>query len=205
MAYHQSVPRLWNDTVHSHRLAVRDAILDAAAALVHERGVLSVTMSEIAEQTGIARATLYKYFADVEAILVAWHERQVHAHLERLAALPERPGRAGERLEAVLDAYGLIIHERDRSEVAAVLHREEHLGRARQQLQSFIRDLLIDGAKSGDLRNDVPPDELASFCLHALMAASALPSKAAVHRLVVVTLAGLRPAHMQSDRGQRDA
>jgi hypothetical protein len=43
------------------------------------------------------------------------------------------------------------------------------------------------------VRNDVPPDELAAYCLHALNAARSLPSKAAVRRLVTVTLAGLRP------------
>jgi hypothetical protein len=37
-----------------------------------------------------------------------------------------------------------------------------------------------------------PPDELASFCLHAITAAGSLPSKTAVRRLVTVTLAGLR-------------
>src|SRR5215212_6500884 len=41
--------------------------------------------------------------------------------------------------------------------------------------------------------DDVAPDELASYCLHALAAASSLPSKAAVRRLVTVTVAGLRP------------
>ena len=59
--------------------------------------------------------------------------------------------------------------------------------------RTLIRDLLTEAAKSGDLRDDVAPDELASYCLHALTAASSLPSKAAVHRLVTVTLAGLRP------------
>jgi hypothetical protein len=34
---------------------------------------------------------------------------------------------------------------------------------------------------------------LAGYCLHALTAANGLPSKAAVDRLVAVTLAGLRP------------
>lgn len=34
-----------------------------------------MTMSRIAEEIGIGRATLYKYFPDVEAILLAWHER----------------------------------------------------------------------------------------------------------------------------------
>jgi hypothetical protein len=73
------------------------------------------------------------------------------------------------------------------------LHRGEHVARAHQPLRDLIRDLLIEGAATGDLRKDVAPDELASYCLHALTAASNLRSKAAVHRLVTVTLAGLRP------------
>ncbi|HEY6421986.1 MAG TPA: hypothetical protein VIY28_01795 [Pseudonocardiaceae bacterium] len=58
----------------------------------------------------------------------------------------------------------------------------------------MIRDLLIEGAETGDVRDDVAPEELVSYCLHALTAASSLPSKAAVRRLVTVTLAGLRPS-----------
>jgi AcrR family transcriptional regulator len=64
-----------------HRREVRDAILDTMAALVAEHGLLGVTMSQIAEETGIGRATLYKYFPDVEAILLAWHDRQFTAHI----------------------------------------------------------------------------------------------------------------------------
>jgi hypothetical protein len=47
---------------------------------------------------------------------------------------------------------------------------------------------------TGDVRDDVAPDELAGYCLHALAAASSLPSKAAVRRLVTVILAGLHPS-----------
>jgi hypothetical protein len=43
------------------------------------------------------------------------------------------------------------------------------------------------------VRGDVASGELAEYCLHALSAAAGLPSKAAVSRLVSVTLAGLRP------------
>ena len=75
--YTEVVPKLWNETIEAHRAAVRDAILDTTAALVAEHGLWSVTMSQIAEKTGIGRATLYKYFADVEAILLAWHERPI--------------------------------------------------------------------------------------------------------------------------------
>jgi AcrR family transcriptional regulator len=187
------VPKLWDETIEAHRRAVRDATLDTTAALVAEHGLVSVTMSQIAEETGIGRATLYKYFSDVETILVAWHERQISGHLEHLAEVRDKAGTARERLEAVLEAYALIRREHHGSELAAVLHRGKHVARAEHQLSNFIRDLLIEGAATGDLRDDVPPEELAIYCLHALAAASGLPSKAAVRRLVAVTLAGLRP------------
>jgi AcrR family transcriptional regulator len=198
------VPRLWNETIDSHRRAVRDAILDTTAALVARHGLRSVTMSQIAEQTGIGRATLYKYFADVEAILLAWHERQVTSHLEDLRELRDGPGGPGERLRAVLEAYALIhydfaAHHRPTpvpghgGEVAAVLHRGEHVARAQQELSDFMRDLLAGCAQAGVVRADITPGELARYCLHTLTAAASLPSKAAVRRLVTVTIAGLRP------------
>jgi AcrR family transcriptional regulator len=191
------VPKLWNETIEAHRAAVRDAILETTWALVAENGLTSVTMSQIAEKTGIGRATLYKYFPDVEAILLAWHERQVTGHLEHLAEVRDRTGGAGERLEAVLEAYALISHPREHhgTELAAFLHRGEHVARAQQQLHDMFRDVLAKAAETGDVRDDVAPEELASYCLHALTAASSLPSKAAVRRLVTVTLAGLRPRH----------
>ena len=187
------VPKLWDETIEAHRRAVRDAILDTTAALVAEHELASVTMSEIAEQTGIGRATLYKYFPDVEAILVAWHEREVTGHLAQLASVRDRPAGAGERLEAVLGTYALILHEHHRGELAALLHQGAHVARAHQQLSDFIRDLLIQGAASGDVRDDVTPEELAIYCLHAITAATSLPTRAAVRRLVSVILAGLQP------------
>jgi AcrR family transcriptional regulator len=187
------MPKLWNETIEAHRREVRDAILDAAAALVAERGLRAVTMSEIAEKTGIGRATLYKYFADVDSILAAWHERQVAGHLAQLAKIKDRGGDAVARLSAVLLDFALTAHEHHGSELAALLHGGEHVARAHEHLAGFLRELLAEGAAAGALRGDVAPEELASYCLHALSAASRLPSKAAVRRLVAVTLDGLRP------------
>src|ERR687894_1587808 len=196
--YTGRVPQLWNETIEAHRRAVRDAIQETTWALVIEHGLTSVTMSQIAEKTGIGRATLYKYFSDIEAILLAWHERQITSHLEHLAQVRDQAGDASERLEAVLETYALISHERFAHEhpgpkLAALLHRGVHVTGAQQQAHDMIRELLTEAAETGDIRNDVAPDELASYCLHALTAASSLPSKAAVRRLITVIVAGLRP------------
>ena len=196
IAYTLLVPRLWTTTIEEHRHAVREAILDTAAQLVWEQGIASVRMSEIANRTGIGRATLYKYFPDVEAVLLAWHQRHVADHLQHLSELRDRPGDAWKRLKSVLEAYAMITHHRKHggTELVALLHQREHVADAQQQLVDLVRDLLSEVTESGQLRDDVPPEELAAYCIHALAGAAMLPSDAAVRRLVKVTLAGLRPA-----------
>jgi len=187
---------------------VRDATLDAAAALVAEHGLRSVTMSQIAESTGIGRATLYKYFPDVETILLAWHERQISGHLEMLAEVRDRTVGAGRRLEAVLEAYAQVGHGsrgHHDADLAAFLHRDEQVARAENQLRTTVRDLIADAATTGDVRNDVSPDELTNYCLHAIAAAGSLSSMAAVRRLVQVTLTGLRTPLLKASVAGRPA
>lgn len=193
--YDAEVPKLWKDTIDAHRRSVHDAILDATWKLVTERGLLAVTMSQIAEQAGIGRATLYKYFPDVEAVLLAWHERHVAEHLAHLTELRSTAAEPRTRLEAVLGAYAMICHRRGHhgAELAGLLHRGQSAARAERQVVDLIRDLLAEVARGGDLRDDVAPEELAAYCLHALTAASELSSVAAVDRLVAVTLTGLGP------------
>jgi AcrR family transcriptional regulator len=189
------VPKLWNETIEEHRRAVRDATLDTTAALVAKHGLRAVTMSQIAQETGIGRATLYKYYPDVESILIAWHERLIAEHLSRLTEVRHRGDlTASERLAAVLEMYALILHEHRGSELAALLHQGPHFDQAQQHLHRLVADMVADGAAHGELRQDVGPDELAAYCLYAASAATTLSSKAAVKRLIDVTLGGLRPS-----------
>jgi AcrR family transcriptional regulator len=193
ISYAWLVPKLWNDTIEEHRRAVHVAILETTASLVAQHGLTAVTMSQIAQATGIGRATLYKYFPDVQAVMMAWHERQVSGHLHQLAAIREQGDDPGQRLHAVLRTYALIQHEHRGHELAALLHQGQHMAGARQHLRDFVAGLIAEAAAGGRVRGDIAPGELADFCLHALGAAGGLPSKAAVGRLVTVTLAGLDP------------
>ena len=192
------MPKLWNETIDAHRREVRDAILDTAARLVARHGLRAVTMSQIAEETGIGRATLYKYFSGAEQILHAWHERQIAGHLAHLAEIRDGRRAAHERLAAVLEAFARIAqesHGHHDTGLVAFLHRDgdELVAKGQQQLRGIIRDLLTEAAGAGALRDDIAPDELASYCLHAVTAARSLSSQAAVRRLVSVIMAGLHP------------
>ena len=190
------VPKIWSDTLADHRDAVREAILDATAAQVGEHGLTGVTMSGIAQAGGIGRATLYKYFPDVASILAAWHDRQVVTHLAELMEAAALASDA-DRLAVVLRSYAQR-NRRGRGDhhspdLAASLHSSPGVEKAHRHLEHFVSELIAQAAARGEVRGDVPPPELAVYCVNALNGAGSLPSKAAVERLVAVTLAGLRP------------
>ena len=201
------MPKLWNETVEEHRRAVHEAIVDTTAALVAEHGI-GVTMSQIAQEVGIGRATLYKYFSDVQAIMVAWHERQVSGHLQRLTEVAASCADAGGRMRTVLTVYAELStagrsHGSDQrhapdgaysTEFAVSLHRAEHVHQARRRLLELMTQVIAAAADAGEARDDVAAAELATYCLHALAAAGDLHSRDARERLVAVTLTGLRPA-----------
>ncbi|MDQ2825508.1 MAG: TetR/AcrR family transcriptional regulator, partial [Actinomycetota bacterium] len=143
------MPKLWSETIETHRRDVRDAVVETTAALVAEHGLRAVTMSQIAEETGIGRATLYKYFPDVEAILAAWHERHVTSHLDHLVELGKQTSDPGRGLRAVFESYAMMSHEVARqhhgTDLVALVHRGERAAVAQQRLGHFVRGLLVEG------------------------------------------------------------
>ena len=189
------MPKLWNETITAHRETVREAILDATWQLVGEHGLTAVTMSQIAEKAGIGRATLYKYFPDVEAILIAWHERQITGHLQQLAAIRDQSTDPAERLRAVLTGYAFLSRHRGAhpGDLSAFLHRAGHIEPAQQHLLELVTGLLAEAASAGAIRTDTAPAQLAAFALHALAAAADLPDEPAVHKLVELVTTGLQP------------
>jgi len=190
------VPRLWSETIDDHRRQVRAAIVSSAAALVDEHGLMGVTMSHVASRAGIGRATLYKYFPDVESILQAWHERHIEDHLAQLAEIRDQPGDAGQRLLAGLTAYAKVCRLRHRpgsQELGALLHSDDRVNSAEHRLHEIFRGLLADAVAADAVRNDISVDELANYSVHALGAARGLRSEAAVRRLVDLTIAALHP------------
>ena len=195
------MPKLWDETIEAHRLSVQEATLATTAQLVAERGLRGVTMSAIAEKTGIGRATLYKYFPDVETILAAWHQRQIRQHLAHLGEVRDRAQGPDDRLEAVLTAFAHIQRDRARhgqgqphgSELAVMLHTDDQLAQAKHDVHRLIGELITNAATAGTIRSDVSSEELAGYCIHALEAARHAPSEEAVSRLLMLILAGMRP------------
>lgn len=87
-------------------IATRDRLLDAAARVFARHGYAAGTTNRIAEEAGASVGSLYQYFPNKDAILVALARRHVTVGAELLTA--RLAGSEGlplaDRLEAVIDA-----------------------------------------------------------------------------------------------------
>jgi AcrR family transcriptional regulator len=202
-AYHRRVPKLWEESIEEHRRSVRDAITEATWRLAEEHGPLSLTMSQVAGAAGIGRATLYKYFTDIESILVAHHARHVENHLRALEQLRGESQPPGTRLVAVAHAYASICFHRGRhssADVSALVHRGPEVADAERRLHALFAGLITEAAAEGLVRTDLSPDELATYCRHALEASGQAKGLEGVARLARVVLDGLGYSPEVQDR-----
>ncbi len=72
------------------REQTRDEILDAAAAIVTERGVDALNLNEVAERAGFGNAaSLYRYFSSKQELLSALAARGLERLGEHLRRVPE--------------------------------------------------------------------------------------------------------------------
>lgn len=145
-----------------------ERILDAAARLVLSHGVDGLTTRSIAEAAELPVASLYQYFADKEAVLLALCERDMAEMDEQvaadLAALPEPTIAA--MVETAMRAFVAVYHRRPAFMQIWVR------GRANPAIYEYGRhhnrriaaNLLAFGLDAGLLRTDrYDADEMAAI------------------------------------------
>ncbi len=73
-------------------------LLDAAAELFMKRGCRHVTVEEIAEEAGISKVTLYKYFSSKEELFIHCVKILTDKHYEQLRDALSRKSHATEKI-----------------------------------------------------------------------------------------------------------
>jgi AcrR family transcriptional regulator len=80
----------------------RDQVIDVARRLFGERGTTEVSMEEIASEAGVARSTIYVYFANRDELLRACLKRMYKQAVEKIAAAEALDTGPIDRLHALL-------------------------------------------------------------------------------------------------------
>ena len=140
----------------------RDQIIDVARRLFGERGTTEVPMDEIATEAGVARSTLYVYFANRDELLRACLQRMHTLLLDAVVASWERDSAPLERLRTLV--IGMLERIDDSpaffrltlatqgmpSQVGSTVGAELDL--IGLDVAGLIRDVIEQGMRSGDFR-----------------------------------------------------
>jgi AcrR family transcriptional regulator len=172
------VPRIWDESVASHKERLRATIIDATIALVRDRGRHDVAMSAVATRAGIGRATLYNYFPDVDHILAAYVVDEFdgfHAHLD--AELANTVGPLARLTVVVRETIAYLASSRHQAG-ASIVGLDDFSPEAQRLVDAAmggfrgrLAAVVAEGAEAGLLRSDLDRDFLTHGLHHLLNAA----------------------------------
>jgi AcrR family transcriptional regulator len=160
-------------TLTKDQQARRSRLIEAARELAIEGGYTAVTMHDVADRAGVARATVYRYFASKDHLLTeaaaAWALDIVE--LDAPGDTPE------ERLSGLLERLVEVAADNllfTSAVVQAVTSQDSGVDASRNELFRYIRDRFgtaIDPANSlGELAG-VELDDVESVIGHLVLAA----------------------------------
>jgi AcrR family transcriptional regulator len=103
-ARRKPAPELRKRPRQARAQATFDAILEAAARILEERGASALTTNRVAERAGVSVGSLYQYFSGARGVLRALAERELARAVASRPALLDDVGAAlADRLRAVVD------------------------------------------------------------------------------------------------------
>src|SRR3954452_14193926 len=141
-------------------------ILQAAEAVLTEKGYYDTSIDEIAARVGIAKGTVYLHFPSKEELVVALVERQLMTFIDTVEQAVGQGASARERLENILRVtYGgshgartrLFLSLSNSPDVRARLFEKQ--GTLRDHLDRFtaqIAAIIEDGKATGELDPELP-------------------------------------------------
>lgn len=169
-----------------------EAILGAAAQVFERRGYASATTNRIAERAGVSIGSLYQYFPNKNAILVALTERHVQQGNEHLAplvvAFTADPPPVREGLELLVGA--MVELHADSPRLHRVLFEECPRPAALQEQLGLIQRIAVEAVQTW--LSSRPEVEVADTWLAAELIVQTV--EGVTHGLVIHPMPGREPA-----------
>lgn len=137
----------------------RAAIVEAAFTVFRTEGFAAARMEDVARRAGVAKGTVYLYFADKQALFEAMVEAVILPQIARLESLSRTAdGAADERLRQLIgflydelvdterrEIVRMVIAESARAPAVAAFYHREVISRAKAALTALVHEGIAQG------------------------------------------------------------
>jgi AcrR family transcriptional regulator len=142
----------------------RESIINCAITLFKEKGYYKTSMDEIAEKVDVSKATLYNYFQDKGAILVAYFQSAIADYGKEIKTSLTRNQGIKARLENLFDfknhMFGSDIELTAnylKYRLQTIFDKDLFDNPDRSGLENVILDIITEAQANGEIRDDIPP------------------------------------------------
>ena len=148
----------------------RQRLLDAASRCIVRRGNTQIRMAEVADEAGVVRSTVYRYFPSRDDLLLALLLLRIDNALAALVASLRHPGDASRSIpELMMGPVGSVtgnpLNEALMSSASTALTKALEIG-SEQIVDAILRNygpLFERWQSSGQLHADLDPRETARW------------------------------------------
>ena len=156
-------------------LSKQESILDAASRVFSGREYHQVLTEEIAEEAGIGKGTIYRYFANKEDLYFATIVHGFEKLHEQLGIVLAREASPARRLESIAresmmffwtrrDFYALLYRNEKR-----FISQESRIRKTRERLVRLVQQTIVEGIERREFRG-VDPKNAAELFLGMIRA-----------------------------------
>lgn len=170
----------WGDEAPTTAAGARERLVDAAEVCVERFGLVKTTLEDVARQAEVSRATVYRYFANRDelmlAVLLRDLERSQERGLDEFFEDAHDPAAFG---RALVDAAAYLLSAiRSSPKLQLLLRREAPgftstiSGASEALFAEWIDDVapyLAKAQQAGLLRADLDPAEAAEWVLRVIL------------------------------------
>ena len=150
-------------------------ILDTAEKIFLDKGITETTMIDIAEESELSRATLYRYYKNKDDLVFAVELRIFSMLLDHLASVFQSADSGLEKINALLTQF-IQLYDTYPNHFRFTLAFDIYFSRgypsremAKQYLDLlrknnfYLKEAIIQGIKEGAIRADIDPAKIASM------------------------------------------